>query len=415
MDKKGNENHSQSRPASQASNRPSPTQNPSKDNQSQSRPASQASNRPSSPAQNPPKDNQSQSRPASQASNRPSSPAQNPPKDNQSQASNRPSSPAQNPPSDEQKPSQGSPAGSPPGSRPASQASNKSRPASQASNRPQSQLSNKPNKSQSRTSSPSVSRPPPRSPRGRSRTPRSLSASSAEEDQPEESATQDRETTPIPEKRERELPDVEEERGEGDNAVETTDKGKDGEKKGKRRRRGKKRGFGVDSWPHGDNPGRLEPPHGVDDWPYGDEDDEGVGTSGRVLRRPKGVRDFSPAYEPSDAGSSAAGSDYSSVSGLSLGDWERSSLPGVDSWPYGDNPGIMMKPLDHWGKPLRNPDGSLMQKENPTGLPSYDELRDMDLDTHDDHVIKLKLEIDIDVAVEINARIHGDLTLALLM
>jgi hypothetical protein len=225
------------------------------------------------------------------------------------------------------------------------------------------------------------------------------------------------------------LPNVDEEQGEGDSAVPNTttkddnDATKDeGDKKGgKRRRRGKKNGtksFGVNAWPHGDNPGRMEPPHGVDDWPYVDEDEEGVGTSGRVLRRPKGVRDFSPAYEPSEAGSgvsSAAGSDYSSVSGLSLGDWERSSLPGVDSWPYGDNPGIMIKPLDHWGQPLKNPDGTLMQKENPTGLPTYEELRGMDLDTHDDHVIKLKLEIDIDVAVEINARIHGDLTLALLM
>ncbi|KAJ3898104.1 hypothetical protein F5879DRAFT_813079 [Lentinula edodes] len=74
----------------------------------------------------------------------------------------------------------------------------------------------------------------------------------------------------------------------------------------------------------------------------------------------------------------------------------------------------MVKPLDHWGKPITNPDGTLVQKENWTGLPSYDELRGMDLDTHDDHVIKLKLELDLDVAVEINARIHGDLTLALL-
>jgi hypothetical protein len=75
----------------------------------------------------------------------------------------------------------------------------------------------------------------------------------------------------------------------------------------------------------------------------------------------------------------------------------------------------MIKPLDHWGKPLRNEDGTLIQKENETGLPTYNELRGMDLDTHDDHVIALKLEVDIDVAVEINARIHGDITLALLM
>jgi hypothetical protein len=168
----------------------------------------------------------------------------------------------------------------------------------------------------------------------------------------------------------------------------------------------------------------MERPHGVDDWPYVDEEGEGVGTSGKVLQKPKGIRDFSPAYAPSDAGESVDSrasrwtdrTDYSQISGLSLGNWASSnSLPGVDNWPYGDNPGIMVKPLDHFGNPLKNPDGTLMQKQNPTGLPTYDELGKMELDTTDDHIIALKLEIDIDVAVEINARIHGDVTLALLM
>ncbi|KAF5340468.1 hypothetical protein D9757_014602 [Collybiopsis confluens] len=397
MEKQENENKSQSRPQS-------PTEQTSNENLSQGSP--QAS-RPSSQAPS------NKSRPASQASNRPPSQAASNKSRPASQASDRPPSQAASNKS-----------------RPASQASN--RPPSQASNRPQSQASNKSNKPQSRntSASPSVSRPPPsRSPRGRSRTPRSISAASAE-DENEPIEADDRAPTPTAEhpgeQGESGLPNVNEEEGEGDNAIEKAaeadDKGntKEGEKKsGKRRRRGKKnaKSFGVDAWPHGDEPGPMEPLHGVDDWPYGDDDEEGVGASGRVLRRPKGVRDFSPAYEPSEAGSgvsSAAGTDYSSVSGLSLGDWDRTSLPAVDTWPYGDNPGIMIKPLDHWGNPLKNPDGTLMQKENPTGLPNYEELQGMDLDTHDDHVIALKLEIDIDIAVEINARIHGDLTLALL-
>ncbi|KAJ3752418.1 hypothetical protein EV360DRAFT_75377 [Lentinula raphanica] len=360
-----------------------------------SRPPSQASNpNAGSESNNNSSPNPNQSQPASKAGSR-----------STSQASNRPASQASNkedPPSHQ--------------SRPASQASNKpsSRPASQASKPPSKPSSKAP----SRTTSPSISREPRQTPRGRSRTPRSLSsASSMHNGGSDEENRAPTPTADHPEP-ESELPDVEEE-GEDDRGVvadENQDEGGDGKGKDKkkRRRRGKKstKGFGVNKWPHGDNPGRMEPPHGVNDWPHVDEEGEGVGTSGRVLQRPKGVRDFSPAYAPSDAGSNA--SLNSSVSGLSLGDWSRSSLPGVDTWPYGDNPGIMVKPLDHWGKPLKNPDGTLVQKENWTGLPSYDELREMDLDTHDDHVIKLKLELDIDVAVEINARIHGDLTLALL-
>ncbi|KAE9396851.1 hypothetical protein BT96DRAFT_941397 [Gymnopus androsaceus JB14] len=335
-----------------------------------------------------PNQSQPQSRSASQAS----------------QASNR----DQPTPTQSRSPSQTQ--GNPSHSRPASQASNKSRPASVS-------------QPKSRTSSPSVSASrAPRTPRSRSQTSRSISGLDDEDKEP-----------PAPE-----LPHVSEEREErdakaggansldADNAqpqptAESKDTG--GEKK-KRRRRGKKslKSFGVDKWPHGDNPGKMEPPHGVDDWPYGDPDDsDGVGVSGRVLKRPKGIRDFSPAYAPSESNASTNNSrwtdrtDYSQVSGLALKDWHRdSSLPGVDNWPHGDNPGIMIKPLDHWGKPLTNPDGTLVQRENPTGLPTYNELHGMDLDTHDDHVIKLKLELDIDVAVEINARIRGDVTLALL-
>ncbi|KAJ4477427.1 hypothetical protein J3R30DRAFT_3485767 [Lentinula aciculospora] len=326
-------------------------------------------------------------------------------------------------------------------SRPSSQASSKppARPASQTSNKPQpraasqsSHVSNKPpskpsSTAASRTSSPSVTPEsrPPRTPRGRSRTPRSISSASSMHNAQPGTDEENRAPTPPQPVSAKELPDVDEEVGERDNTVSAADKSTDdvevegrGKDKKKRRRRGKKntKGFGVDKWPHGDNPGRLEPPHGVNDWPHVDEQGEGVGTSGPVLQKPKGVRDFSPAYAASDARSNAS-STYSSVSGLSLGDWSRStsSLPGVDTWPHGDNPGIMVKPLDHWGNPVKNPDGTLVQKENWTGLPSYDELKEMDLDTHDDHVIKLKLELDLDVAVEINARIHGDLTLALLM
>ncbi|KAJ3917311.1 hypothetical protein F5877DRAFT_80054 [Lentinula edodes] len=385
-----------------------------KQSQSRSRPASRASNPDVESKPN-------QSRPTSQASNRSHSQAEPSQQDEpRTQDEDQSRSASQDEPKQQTK------------SRPASQASNKppSRPASQASH-----ASKPPSKAASRTSSPSVSRDsrPPRTPRGRSRTPRSLSSASGGSDE------ENRAPTPTVDNPEPELPDVDEEDGEGDNAVYNNAKGnkqtrepesfdddgngdkddKDGKgekEKKKRRRRGKKgtKGFGVDKWPHGDKPGRLEPPHGVNDWPHEDEEGEGVGTSGRVLQRPKGVRDFSPAYAASDAGSNV--STASSVSGLSLGDWSRSSssLAGVDTWPYGDNPGIMVKPLDHWGKPITNPDGTLVQKENWTGLPSYDELRGMDLDTHDDHVIKLKLELDLDVAVEINARIHGDLTLALL-
>ncbi|KAJ3807743.1 hypothetical protein F5876DRAFT_67874 [Lentinula aff. lateritia] len=376
------------------------------ENEKQSRPASRTSNPDVESKPN-------QSRPASQASNRPRSRDEPSQQDEpRSQVEDQSRSASQDEPKQQ------------PNSRPASQASNKppSRPASQASHN-----SKPPSKAASRTSSPSITRDsrPPRTPRGRSRTPRSLSSASGSDEE-------NRAPTPTVNNPEPELPDVDEEDGEGDNAVYNNaqgntqtsidddgnsdkDGGKNEKEKKKRRRRGKKgtKGFGVDKWPHGDKPGRLEPPHGVNDWPHEDEEGEGVGTSGRVLQRPKGVRDFSPAYAASDAGSNV--STASSVSGLSLGDWSRSSssLAGVDTWPYGDNPGIMVKPLDHWGKPITNPDGTLVQKENWTGLPSYDELRGMDLDTHDDHVIKLKLELDLDVAVEINARIHGDLTLAL--
>ncbi|KAJ3991969.1 hypothetical protein F5050DRAFT_1791371 [Lentinula boryana] len=392
------------------------------ENEIQSRSASQASNRPPSQASNQKAESNNDSNPNPNQSQ----PASGPGSRSASQASNRPPSQAFN---KQDKPSQQS--------RPASQVSNHSQASNKAQSRPASQASKPPSKAASRTSSPSVTRDsrPPRTPRGRSRTPRSISSASSLHDGG--SDEENRAPTPTADNPELEpeenLPDVDEEEGEGDNAVSAVDKGKaqtqggtyddeghkndkgEGKDKKKRRRRGKKgtKGFSVNQWPHGDNPGRMEPPHGVDDWPHVDEEGEGVGTSGRVLQRPKGVRDFSPAYAPSDAGST--NSAQSSVSGLSLNDWSRSSLPGVDSWPYGDNPGIMVKPLDHWGQPLKNPDGTLVQKENWTGLPSYDELRGMDLDTHDDHVIKLKLELDIDVAIEINARIHGDLTLALLM
>ncbi|KAE9389716.1 hypothetical protein BT96DRAFT_391484 [Gymnopus androsaceus JB14] len=357
----------------------------------ESRPTSQASNRPPSQA----------SRPASQAYNN-STPNHSRPASRAQANQSRPTSQASNNPTPNQ-------------TRPASRTqANQSRPTSQPNSRPASQAS------QSRTSSPSVSRTrPPRTPRGRSRTPRSISSAGGS-DEDEAVAAAQRSSTPTVENPEpdSELPDVNEEDEEDGAGKDQGENEKGGDTKKKRRRRGKKRGFGVDQWPHGDNPGFMERPHGVNDWPHVDEEGEGVGTSGRVLQRPKGVRDFSPAYAPSDAGSNSSRwtdrTDYSQVSGLSLGNW-GSSLPGVDNWPHGDNPGIMVKPLDHFGNPLKNPDGTLMQKENPTGLPTYEELRDMDLDTHDDHVIALKLEIDIDVAVEINARIHGDVTLALLM
>ncbi|THU82631.1 hypothetical protein K435DRAFT_844323 [Dendrothele bispora CBS 962.96] len=142
---------------------------------------------------------------------------------------------------------------------------------------------------------------------------------------------------------------------------------------------------GVDEWPHGDNPGKMPAPHSVNDWPHTDTqlahlpgvDEWPHGDNPGKLPRPHGVNDWPHS------------------------DTQLSNLPGVSDWPWGDPVGdaIFKGSLNLPGVDDPNFPGSGDDKEG---------------DDDQDKVIKLRLDLNIDVAVELNARVHGDVTLALL-